>query len=273
MKRNAILFLVLAGGVWADSYPFTAKPLEHSRTVEVGEQSIVPVYVGYGQTTLIVLPKDETVMDTFGLDKGAFWAVDRTEAASRYLSIKPKQKGISGTLSIVSNHGNIYTFVLKEVGDTKQEYDVKLFVSADSQLQQKINKPPAYVLASEANQYKAEAQQAKSQIEEIKESDQKKMEQAEDSFRSTYPQTIRHDYTWDRSDGQKLGLQDVWHDSKFTFIRVDTAEAPAFFEIRDGKKNITNAPLDHGIYTITHIVNEGELVIGKRHVRFQRTGV
>ncbi|MGH9770525.1 MAG: hypothetical protein ACRD4Q_02310, partial [Candidatus Acidiferrales bacterium] len=56
---------------------------EHSRTVVVTEKSVVPVAVALNQTTLIVLPKKEKVMTTFGLNSED-WEVQSASVPTRY---------------------------------------------------------------------------------------------------------------------------------------------------------------------------------------------
>ncbi len=39
------------------------------------------------------------------------------------------------------------------------------------------------------------------------------------STASEYPGTLHFDYTWDEKKGKELGLQQIWRDDKFTYLR------------------------------------------------------
>ena len=62
----------------------------------------------------------------------------------------------------------------------------------------------------------------------------------------------------------------MYHDDKFTYIQADPQEAPALYEIKDGKPNLINFELKDGVYTVAKILDNGYLAIGKKKFNFVR---
>ncbi len=91
-----------------------------------------------------------------------------------------------------------------------------------------------------------------------------------EAFRSEYPGTLRFDFTWDKSKGNELGLQQIWHDDKFTYLRGQFQETPALYEVKDGKPSLINFDFSHGLYTVPKELDRGYLAIGKQKVEFRR---
>ena len=60
-----------------------------------------------------------------------------------------------------------------------------------------------------------------------------------ETYRSQYPGGLHFDFTWDEKKGKELGLQQIWHDDKFTYLRGQFQETPALYELKDGKGSLT----------------------------------
>ena len=90
-------------------------------------------------------------------------------------------------------------------------------------------------------------------------------------YRSQYPGSLHFDYTWDQSKGKDLGLQQIWRDDKFTYLRGKFEETPALYELKDGKGSLINFDYDAGLYTVPKELENGYLAIGKKKVEFHRT--
>jgi type IV secretion system protein VirB9 len=131
----------------------------------------------------------------------------------------------------------------------------------------KLAAMPIFVPAAELDKAKQEAATA-----EAAEAGELKAEAAKaEQYRSKYPGTLEFDYTWDHSKGKALGLQEVWHDDKFTYLRGQFQETPALYELKDGKPSLINFDFSNGLYTIPNEVAHGYLTIGKKKVEFNRT--
>ena len=240
------------------------------RTLQVSETDTPPVIrTGLLQSTLIELPAEEKVATVFGGDT-VDWVFDGGHVASRYISVKPKAAHTSTDIHIVSDHGNQYTLQLREIsGDADPHFDSTVLVTpADAAGKNKLNGLPVFVPASEVAALQGEIAAAKTaEAAELKASTT-----AAEQYRSSYPGTLRFDFTWDQGKGRALGLQEVWHDDRFTYLRGQFQETPALYELKDGKPSLINFDFSNGLYTIPKEVSHGYLAIGKKKVEFDRTG-
>lgn len=267
--------ILIATGLALGSAPLHAlaatHPLEPStpRTVTVSESTIPPVVrAGLLQSTLIVLPAEEKVANVFAGDT-VDWVFDGGHVASRFISVKPKLAGSSTDIHIVSDHGNEYTLQLREVSaEEDTHYDSKVFINAgDKAAQQRLTDLPVFVPAAELDKAKQEAAMAKAaQAAELK-AEEAKAEQ----YRSQYPGSLRFDYAWDEKKGKELGLQEIWHDDRFTYLRGRFQETPALYEVKDKKLSLINFDFSNGLYTVPKQLDNGYLTIGKQKVEFHRT--
>jgi type IV secretory pathway VirB9-like protein len=240
------------------------------RTVMVSEADTPPVIRAcLLQSTLIVLPSEEKVANVFAGDT-VDWVFDGGHVASRFISIKPKVANGLTDIHIVSDHGNEYTLELHEVSSEQDpHFDSKVFIApADKATKDRLTQLPVFVPASELDKAKQEATAAKAaQTAELK-AEETKAEQ----YRSQYPGSLHFDYTWDQSKGKALGLQEIWRDDKFTYLRGKFQETPALYELKDGKGSLINFDFSAGLYTVPKQLEHGYLTIGKQKVEFHRVG-
>ncbi|MGB0124634.1 MAG: TrbG/VirB9 family P-type conjugative transfer protein [Silvibacterium sp.] len=249
-----------------------AKHLEPNapRTVVVSESSPPPVVrAALLQSTLIVLPPEEKVANVFAGDT-VDWVFDGGHVASRFVSIKPKLASSTTDVHIISDHGNEYTLELQEVsGDGDPHFDSKVFITpGDTAAKEKLIELPVFVPASELDQAKQQIAAAKAAEAATLKAEQTK----EEAYRSQYPGTLHFDYTWDKSKGDQLGLQQIWRDDKFTYLRGQFQETPALYEVKDKKPSLINFDFNNGLYTVPKKLDNGYLAIGKQKVEFHRTG-
>ena len=225
------------------------------------------ILTGQLQATLIVLPAEEKVATVFGGDI-VNWVFDGGHIASRFISVKPKTPGIITDLHIVSDKGNEYTLQLREVSaDADPHFDSKVLISPGDQAgKDRLAAMPVFVPAAELEKAKADATAAKAaQAAELKDQAAKA-----EQYRSAYSGTLHFDYAWDRKKGDELGLQQVWHDGKFTYLRGHFQETPALYEVKDGQLSLINFDFTGGLYTVPKQVSHGYLVIGKKRVQFDQ---
>jgi type IV secretory pathway VirB9-like protein len=247
-------------------------PLQPSapRTVVVTESDKPPeIRAGLLQSTLIVLPAEEKVANVFAGDT-VNWIFDGGHVASRFISVKPKTANAATDIHIVSDHGNEYTLQLREVSnDSDAHFDSKIFINpGDQAAKDRLAQLPVFVPAAELDKAKQEAAAAKAaQAAELK-AEQSKAEQ----FRAEYPSALHFDYTWDERKGKELGLQQIWRDDKFTYLRGQFQETPALYEVKDKKPSLINFDFNGGLYTVPKLLENGYLAIGKQKVEFHRTG-
>jgi type IV secretory pathway VirB9-like protein len=256
----------------ASSHATEPQPLQPNapRTVIVSEADTPPVIrAGLLQSTLIVLPAEEKVANVFAGDT-VDWVFDGGHVASRFISVKPKIANGSTDIHIVSDHGNEYTLQLHEVSsDQDRHFDSKVFINPGGKAaKDRLTQLPVFVPAAELDKARQEAVAAKAaQAVELK-AEETKAEQ----YRSRYPGSLHFDYTWDRSKGKALGLQQIWRDDRFTYLRGQFQETPALYEVKDKESSLINFDFNAGLYTVPKQLDNGYLAIGKQKVEFHRAG-
>jgi len=239
------------------------------RSVTVTEAETPPVIrAGLLQSTLILLPAEEKIATVFGGDT-VDWVFDGGHVASRFISVKPKLANTTTDIHIVSDHGNEYTLQLQEISaDSDSHFDSKVFiVPGDKAAKDRLTDMPVFVPAAELDKAKQEAVAAKAaQTAELKAEAAKA-----ETYRSQYPGSLHFDFTWDEKKGKELGLQQIWHDDKFTYLRGQFQETPALYELKDGKGSLVNFDFNAGLYTVPKELDNGYLTIGKKRVDFHRS--
>jgi type IV secretory pathway VirB9-like protein len=239
------------------------------RTVSVSEADAPPaIRAGLLQSTLIMLPAEEKVANVFAGDT-VDWVFDGGHVASRFISVKPKVANTTTDIHIVSDHGNEYTLQLREVSsDADPHFDSKVFiVPGDKAAKDRLTELPVFVPAADLDKAKQEAAAAKAaQAAELKAEDTKA-----ETYRSQYPGSLHFDYTWDTKKGNALGLEQIWRDGKFTYLRGHFQETPALYETKDKKGSLINFDFNNGLYTVPKELDNGYLAIGKQKVEFHRT--
>jgi type IV secretory pathway VirB9-like protein len=239
------------------------------RTITVSEADTPPVIrAGLLQSTLILLPDQEKVANVFAGDT-VDWVFDGGHVASRFISIKPKVAGGTTDVHIVSDHGNEYTLQLREVsGDDDPHFDSKIFIApGDKAAKERLVEMPVFVPAAELDKAKQEAAAAQA----AQAATLKAEKTQEEAYRSQYPGSLHFDFTWDKSKGKELGLQAIWRDDKFTYLRGQFQETPALYEVKDKKPSLINFDFSNGLYTVPKQLESGYLAIGKQKVDFHRT--
>jgi type IV secretory pathway VirB9-like protein len=238
------------------------------RTVTVSEADAPPaIRAGLLQSTLIMLPAEEKVANVFAGDT-VDWVFDGGHVASRFISVKPKVANASTDIHIVSDHGNEYTLQLREISsESDNHFDSKVFiVPGDKAAKDRLIELPVFVPAAELEKAKQEAAAAKvAQVAELKAEDTKA-----ETYRSQYPSRLHFDYVWDAKKGNALGIEQIWHDDKFTYLRGHFQETPALYETKDGKGSLINFDFSSGLYTVPKELDNGYLAIGKKKVEFHR---
>jgi type IV secretory pathway VirB9-like protein len=245
------------------------------RTVIIADVQAPPVVrAGLLQSTLIELPTEEKVATVFGGDTVS-WVIDAGHVASRYISIKPKVADAATDLHVVSDHGNEYTIELREISSEKDNlhFDSKVYISSsDAKAAENIAKAPVFVPAAEAEAKEAQLKKEADDAKKAAESDHKAAASAAETFKASYPGTLHFDYTWDQKKGAALGIQQIWRDDKFTYLRGQFQETPALYEVKDKKPSLINFDYNNGLYTVPKELENGYLAIGKQKVEFHRTG-
>src|SRR5215472_9542685 len=284
MPKSFAAFLVLAAGqgVLPAAEPTTPKPAPvaaEARTVKVTLKSTVPIHASILRSTLLVLPDQEKIAEVFVGDK-EYWHFETTKISTRYLSIKPLAPGVKTDLHIISDHGVSYSFILDEISNQPNlQCDSKVFIEpGDASIRDSLARLPRFVPAELLDRYKqqtadaqAEARQTKLEATVAVEKQEAKAAADTDAFRASFPSKLQFTYRWNEKAGRKLGVQQIFADDRFTYIRADPQETPALYEVKENKPTLVNFDFAHGLYTVAKRIDHGYLAIGKTKLEFWRT--
>jgi type IV secretion system protein VirB9 len=229
-----------------------------TETVVAHDEDIIRLRSSVQETTLIVLPASEKAMGVFCGDK-TYWNVDVIPGAERYVAVKPSKAGISTDIHIVTDHNNSYTF--QAVEGATGPVALKLFVKpADAST---LEKPPVFVSASEVAGLKEQLAAAQAALKKVQDASAAEVKMKTDLLRADYPDRMQFSYNF-KKDKPPFNVEAVWHDDKFTYIRAHPQEAPALYEVKDGKPNLIQFELRRdGLYFIPKILDRAYLEIGK----------
>lgn len=234
-----------------------------ARTVSYGAQDVIPVKTRVRYTTLIVLPKNEQILDFTCGDK-EFWAINGNQ---NFAYVKPARAGAQTDLNLVTASGNIYSFVLSEVSERPNaEADLKVFVELKDETMQNASKgAPRFVAVQEVEAVKRELDKANAENRQTKESAQAAINQGINRFVFN----VRFSYRFEA--GKKpFNVRAMYHDDRFTYIQARPEETPSLYEIKDGQPNLVNFDYKNGVYIVDKILDRGYLVIGKQKWGFTR---
>lgn len=231
--------------------------------VRYNDKDVVKVRTKLRYTTLIVLPKNEQILDFTCGDK-EFWVVNGTQ---NFAYIKPAKTGAQTNLNLITASGNIYSFVLVEVSDhPNAQPDLKVFIELqDESMASVAGGSPKFVSSAVVEDYRQQAEIAKEETRQIKQSAQS----AIDSGISKFLANVRFPYRFEA--GKKpFFVRAMYHDDKFTYIQARPEETPTLYEVKDGKPNLVNFDYKDGVYVVEKILDEGYLAIGKQKLNFLR---
>ena len=270
------LAVVLTGlncalGVAAEDQVLAGDPSTSSRTVSYHETDIVPIATEVRFTTLIELPKEESILEVTCGDK-EFWPVNWT---GNLAYIKPAKPGSRTNLNLITASGNVYSFLATEVSTIASSHaDLKVFVNpVDSTALVAMKDKPRFIPAGSVEIYKKQAQDAQAELAAQEAALKKELERERVEVRAHATTTIRHDYKYS-SSAQKspFNVTGIYHDDRFTYIEATPNEAPAVYEVKGGKPSLIQFEFDQktGRYTINKILDDGYLRVGKSQLRFHR---
>lgn len=236
-------------------------PASMSAVLQYGERDVLRLKAKLRYTTLIVLPKNEQILDFTCGDK-EFWIVNGSQ---NFAYVKPARANSQTNLNLITASGNVYSFVLNEVSGTPgAEPDLKVFVEPkEDSMVAAMNGSPRFVAASEVDNYRQQIELAKQESHDTKTGAQAAIER----FRADYPTGLKFTYYFERNKKPFL-VTAMYHDDRFTYIQASPQETPALYEIKDGKPNLINFDYRNGTYVAGKILDSGYLTIGKSRMNF-----
>lgn len=264
-----VMFLIFSGlPRAADKQPLpSASTPAAAKVVSYAEQDVVAVRAKIRFTTLIVLPKQEQILDYTCGDK-EYWVVNGSQ---NFAYVKPARPGSRTNLNLITASGNVYSFVLTEVSESPDtEPDLKVFIlPKDDSMVSAANGQPRFVSAQQIEDYRRQVETAKQQAQDAREEVQTTVERQTSEFRQQYPEHLKFEY---RFEGGKrpFDVTAMYHDGKFTYIQAHPQEPPALYEVKDGKPNLIQFEFHNGTYVVSKVLDDGYLAIGKQKLPFTR---
>jgi len=241
-----------------------SEPGGAARIVQYSDRDVIQVRARLRFTTLIVLPKNEQIMDFVCGDK-EYWVVN---GAQNFAYVKPAKEGSRTNLNLVAASGNVYSFVLTET--SAGDPDLKLFVELrDDTMVSALAGAPKFVPAQQLDDFRQQTEIALAQARSARQAAQASVESQVSAFRSDYPTRMKFTYRFDR-DKKPLAVTAIFHDDRFTYIRANPEETPALYEVKEGKPNLINFQFQNGTYVVDKILDSGYLAIGKERLAFSR---
>jgi type IV secretory pathway VirB9-like protein len=242
-------------------------PAPGVKQFEYGERDVLRLNAKLRFTTLIVLPKNEQILDFTCGDK-EFWIVNGTQ---NFAYVKPARPRAQTNLNLITASGNVYSFVLTEVsGESGAEPDLKVFVELkEDAMASAMNGAPRFVSAAEIEDYRRQVELAKEESRQSRRTAEQSIASEVDRYRSEYPVALRFTYQFER-DKKPFSVTAIYHDDRFTYIQADAAETPTLYELKDGKPNLISFEFRRGTYVVPKILDSGYLAIGKARMSFTR---
>jgi type IV secretion system protein VirB9 len=226
-------------------------------------QDVAPIKTKLRYTTLIILPRDEVILDFVCGDKD-LWVINGEQNLAY---VKPAKEDTQTNLNLITESGNVYSFVLSEVsGKPSEEPDLKVFVELkDGATFASEGAPRRFVPVRELEAAQQEADLAHQAARQVKASSQA----AIDAGISQFVTNVRFAYRF--VAGQKpFYVRAMYHDDRFTYIQARPEETPTLYEVKDGKPNLVNFQYDNGVYVVDKVLDSGYLVVGKARLKFTR---
>ena len=237
---------------------------QSTREVSYTPRAVVHIHAKLRFTTMIILPEQEQILDFVCGDK-EFWVVSGTQNLAY---VKPAKAGASTNLNLVTASGNVYSFLLTE---GTGEPDLKLYVTPDASMKSTGTSAKKFYAAAEVDELRQVADTAKKDAQAARDGAAKTIDERINAFKAAYPTHLEVPYRF--KGGEKPFLVTaIYNDGTFTYIKSDAAELPALYEVRDGAPNLINFQVEHGVYIVPKVLENGYLSVGKQTLAFQRVG-
>jgi type IV secretion system protein VirB9 len=253
--------VVVAPAATDDSSPGVAEA--GARVVAYSDKDVIPVRTKLRFSTMIILPKNEQILDFTCGDK-EFWIVNGNQ---NFAYVKPAKAGARTNLNLVTASGNIYSFLLSETSAVAGTApDLKVFVELrDEAMTVALRASPRFVSVQELDGTRQDLERAREETRQAKQNAQSAVVQGVNHF----IESVRFPYHFEA--GKKpFYVRAMYHDERFTYIQARPEETPTLYEIKDGQPNLVNFEYKDGIYTVEKILDRGYLAIGKQKWSFSR---
>ena len=234
-----------------------------AKIVHYGEKDVIQVRTKIRYTTLIILPKNEQILD-FACGDKEFWVI---QGSANFAYVKPAKEAAQTNLNLIAASGNIYSFVLNEVSQTPEaEPDLKIFIEPkERSVIGAANQTPRFVPIHELDELRQRLEATKDDMRRQKRATEAAIENGIVKFVAS----LRFPYQFEARK-KPFRVQAIYHSDKFTYIAAQPSETPTLYEIRDGQPNLVHFEFENGLFVVQKILDKGYLAIGKHKLGFTR---
>ena len=157
MPRRVVGLIVALAFIGAPSMSVSVRAQTTGiREVSASARSLITLQTRLRYTTMIVLPEGEEILDVICGDRD-FWVVS---AVQNVAHVKPAKADAETNLNLVTAHGTIYSFMLKEKTGSGQP-DLKIYVNASETTS---SGRPKYYSAADVERLNTELTEARNAI-------------------------------------------------------------------------------------------------------------
>lgn len=261
-------------------FPQAGNPRVESRIITHHAGTAERVYVQHGWQTTIELPAEDNYLDFLLGDTPAtkreqvHWVVNSFQSA-KYVSVRPNKNTQSVTdLTITTEKpGHDITLILVDVTHEADAHaDTTVILRADGEPTDPGTKQKYDQMFTQVTAISEKIDEFRKRLDSQDEHIKQGLSDAKDKALLQDAATPRENYKYDHKKGAKqpFGVKQMWNNGKYTFITVNTSEVPALYAYRDGKPNWVEWDFKNGVYFVPIVINEGELRVGKKQLRFHR---
>jgi type IV secretion system protein VirB9 len=235
-----------------------------NRTIQYSENAPIPhVYTRTGFSTEVILPKQETVVKV--LISNSYFQTDYT-GNKVDLKAMGDEPGHAADVRIYAASGNEYSVLIEEVSKRSTSADLRVILLADDQSTvDAMNGKPKLYTADQVEGIQAQLAAERAALKQ----EQEKAARSVQLAATKEANTLKHDYTLESHKGESFRTA-IYHDDKFTYVEFDSQEAPALYEVKDGKLSQVEKQMVGRKYTVPKIVDDLVLKVGKSYEKWHR---
>lgn len=243
------------------------------RDVTLLPDEVVDVSTRLRFSTTLQLPPGEQVADVVSGDadgtRDGRWIINGSKGTG-YVYVKPTAAGGETNLTVVSQSGKSYLFLLHETRKVPPDLRVSLKLPEPKPEVSKVPMVPAADLKAAqqtAEDYRATLTQERADYEKDRDSWRAKAQEAVEKAKRDAPGTLRFDYKW--KPKKEFHIEAIAHDSDHTYVWGDPSEAVALYGRFEGKPDLVHFSYSNGMYTADKVLEDGYLQIGKEKLKFR----
>lgn len=256
-----------------EAVPGNPSPPRSVLRVAEKEDQLVEIRTRIRHTTLLVLPTGEEILD-FVVGDADYWHLT---GSANIAYLKPLEPEVQTNVALVCASGRIYSFLAEEY-EENPHLVVRIERGEEDMSKRGAPHDPAFVSRTSVEGYQRAARQAAEQARAASDAAASQVEEAQteasrkiDAFRASYPAKLRWPYRLEREAfTTPFLIEAMWTDGRFTYLKSHAQEAPALYELKDGKPSQVAYDLsENGLYIARHVLGPGLLRIGERQVRWR----